>query len=327
MGKVNYDEFYGIRNLMIAPVTIDDDGNETWGTPQRLSGVQSISKEVSETSETHYYDNQGAIVVSSEGDDTYTLTVSVVDKETRALIEGLSYDVNTGALIGTTKNKSYFALGYIAETVNGTEEFVWVYKGKFTSGTTTHNTKSDSIDTSNMEYTYTSIQTNKEFTNYGTAKFLMIDNNGLIDEDKFFGSVIEPDGVTDSYFDDMSSSIASPASEEETWLNMNISDLQADMAIKSNGAVTGTLKYVTGFTGFNSADTSEQSGYYFAFTLGSDVTGTTMTFRKDGVVTKSNIAYDNEIIFRIPNKNTKFEVLVDGVLVLTLTFKNVTFAS
>lgn len=31
-------------------------------------------------------------------------------------------------------------------------------------------------------------------------------------------------------------------------------------------APTGTLKYVTGYTGFNS-DTSEQSGYYLAFTI------------------------------------------------------------
>lgn len=39
-------------------------------------------------------------------------------------------------------------------------------------------------------------------------------------------------------------------------------DLQEDIAI-ANGAITGTLKYVTGYTGFSSK-TSEQSGNYIA---------------------------------------------------------------
>ena len=39
-----------------------------------------------------------------------------------------------------------------------------------------------------------------------------------------------------------------------------MADLQKDIVV-SNGAISGTLKYVTGYTGF-SGDTSEQSGHY-----------------------------------------------------------------
>lgn len=322
--KINFDEFYGVRNLVIAPVTINADGTESWGEAQRLSGVQTISKEVTESSETHYYDNQGAIVVSTEGDDTYTLTVSVVDKRTRALIEGLSYDENTGALIGTKKNKQqYFALGYIAETVNGTEEFVWVYKGKFSAGGTTHNTKSDSPDTSNMEYTYTSIQTSKEFTNYGTAKFIAIDNNGLIDEAKFFANVVEPDGIAQTYFDDIDEGVVEVPEGTEEFYGKQADELMANVSIKSNGSVTGTLLSVTGYTEFSS-NPAEQSGHYFAFNL--TKTGTLMTFRKNGVVVKNNIAWEKTNVFRIGNVNDTFDVLVDGVLAVSFNFRNVTLA-
>lgn len=43
---------------------------------------------------------------------------------------------------------------------------------------------------------------------------------------------------------------------------MHASDLQSDVAV-SNGVVSGTLKYVTDYTGFSS-DPAEQSGNYVA---------------------------------------------------------------
>ena len=323
--KITFDEFYGVRNLMIAPITIADDGTETWGTPQRLAGVQAISSETSESSETHYYDNQGAVVVSSEGDDTYTLTVSVVNKKTRALIEGTYYDEATGALIGTPKNKQYFAMGFIGNTVNNVEEFVWVYKGKFTGGAVSRNTRSDSPETTNMEYTFTSIATTKEFGAYGTAKYIMIDNTGLLDENKFFAEVIEPDHIADAQIAEIGADVLTvPTGSEEDFYGKNPDELMSGVSVKENGAVTGTLLYVTGYTGFNASVPAEQEGHYFAFTL--TKSGTLMTFRKNGIVTKSNIAWEADNVFRIDNTSTTFDVLVDGELVVSFNFRNATLA-
>ena len=57
-----------------------------------------------------------------------------------------------------------------------------------------------------------------------------------------------------------------------------VGDLQADMAVDGQGHVTGTSKYVTGYTGFSSKK-PEQKGNYAAFhisvgnlTIGSGVT-------------------------------------------------------
>lgn len=198
MAGIKIEEYRGIRNLVVAEMTesIEESTGvvkETYGTVQPLAGVQQVSAEVNEATETHYYDDMPAIVVDSEGDDTYTLVVSIPSKKTRALIEGLTYDESTGALIGSKKNKKYFAIGFIADKLNGSEEYTWVYKGKFTGGSKTHDTKTDGTEATNMEYTFTSISTATKYTKGGNVKYMSVDNNGKADLSKFFESVTTPD--------------------------------------------------------------------------------------------------------------------------------------
>lgn len=197
---LKFEEYRGVRGLVVAELTEEVDAQgvvtETYGTVQPLSGVQQVSAEVNESTETHYYDDMAAIVVDSEGEDTYTLVVSIPTKKTRALIEGTTYDETTGALIGSKKNKKYFALGFIADKLNGVEEYNWIYKGKFTGGNKTHDTKTDDTDATNMEYTFTSIHTATAYSNGGNCKYLSVDNDGKADLDAFFDTVVTPDKLT-----------------------------------------------------------------------------------------------------------------------------------
>ncbi len=199
---LKFEEYRGVRQLVLAPMTetVDEttgEVTETYGTVQPLSGVQQVSAEVNESSETHYYDDMAAIVVDSEGEDTYTLVVSIPSKKTRALIEGTTYDEETGALIGSKKQKGYFALGFIADKLNGTEEYNWIYKGKFTGGSRTHDTKTDGTEATNMEYTFTSIHTSTKYekANGGNCKYLSVDNDGKADLSTFFDKVTTPDDL------------------------------------------------------------------------------------------------------------------------------------
>lgn len=89
-----------------------------------------------------------------------------------------------------------------------------------------------------------------------------------------------------------------------------------------DGSVIGTLKYVTGYTGFNSEVPAEQEGYFFPFKL--TKTGTTMTFKKNGEETKKDIAWEADNVFRV-TKDDIFEVLVDGVSAVTFNFAKATF--
>lgn len=159
---MEFREYRGVRNVVIAEILKD---NGTWQTGpwMQLSGVQAVSKAVNESSETHYYDNNGVIVVDSEGNDEYTLTLSVLDPKIKALIEGTNYNEASKLYFGTPKQKKYFALSFIGADTNGNEEINIVYKGKFSGGAETYNTKNDGTDATGVEYTFTSVYTTTKF--------------------------------------------------------------------------------------------------------------------------------------------------------------------
>ena len=95
-----------------------------------------------------------------------------------------------------------------------------------------------------------------------------------------------------------------------------------DVEVSESGAVTGTFHYVTGYTGFNESVPAEQEGYFFPFTL--KETGTTMTFKKNGVVSKESIPFEANNVFRVTGSDT-FTVLVDDEEVITFSFSGATF--
>lgn len=102
--------------------------------------------------------------------------------------------------------------------------------------------------------------------------------------------------------------------------------IKDDVAVLADGSVIGTLNYVKDFTQFNVSDSAEQKGHYFPFNL--TQRGSKMTFKKNGVEDprKKDMDFDPEIIFRIDDPSTTFEVVVDGSSVVTLNFKKSTLS-
>lgn len=197
---IKIDEYVGVSELVVAEMTetVNEETGEVteaYGEVTSLAGVQALSGELSEASEAHYYDNMAAVVVDSEGSDVYTLVVSIPENKTRALIEGVKYDEETGALIGKPKVKKYFALGFIGLKASGVKEYNWVYKGKFTGGNKNLNTKTDGTDATNMEYTYTSVHTATKYqkADNGPCKYLSVTDDEKADLTTFFDTVTTPD--------------------------------------------------------------------------------------------------------------------------------------
>ena len=93
-------EFRGCDNLVVATVTADDAQNPyTAGAVTVLAPVAEISKTVESSSETHYYDNTGMIIIRSEGSDEVTLTVPALPLSMLAMLTGKTIDPTTGAFI------------------------------------------------------------------------------------------------------------------------------------------------------------------------------------------------------------------------------------
>ena len=205
---MTYNEYRGVRGLVLAEVIKDDSTGFEAGKWQELSGVQSVAVAKNESSETHYYDNQAAIVVDAEGADELTLVVSVLANKTRALIDGVEYDESKDMIINTPKVRKYFALGYIGGKTDGTEEINILYKGKFSGGGETNNTRDDGTEATNVEYTFTAIHTAAKINTVGgigkPAKSVKLPISATVTEAAIFGtfttgtstiSVLTPDEI------------------------------------------------------------------------------------------------------------------------------------
>lgn len=91
-------------------------------------------------------------------------------------------------------------------------------------------------------------------------------------------------------------------------LGKDASDLMDGVAI-SNGKATGTLKYVTGYTGF-SGDVSEQSGNYIALLAESDSGATITAEVVGGVHGAVTLDSDGILIARLTENATGIKYVV-----------------
>ena len=195
-------EFRGCDNLVIAEITGDDNTGYTTSSVEVLAPVAEVSKTVESSSETHYYDNTGMIVIQAEGSDTVTLTVPALPLAKLATVTGKVIDPTTGAFIDSPPVEKYFALGYRLKLTDGTYRYVWRLKGSFAIPDETSATEDNGTTTNNQQLTYTGINTAYEFTNGGGAnvkarsRAVVIDErDGLCDCSTFFSTVQTPDTI------------------------------------------------------------------------------------------------------------------------------------
>lgn len=114
-----------------------------------------------------------------------------------------------------------------------------------------------------------------------------------------------------------------PAQEQTLGdLGKSVKDLiSPDTAIDFTGAVTGTLNYVQNWTEFNS-DPAEQNGNYFPVHIDDRYSGKAITCKGE----KTKTANDLDWVLFVKGKDSKFTFECEGKTILTLTFKNATFA-
>lgn len=192
MGKTV--EFRGCDSLVYAEVLTDDANGITFGAVASLAPVAEIAKTVENSSETHYYDNVGQIVIRSEGSDEITLTVPVLPLDILAAVTGKTYDANTGAFIDGESTEKYYAIGYRLRLTDGSYRYVWRMKGSFNVPDSTSATENDGTDTNNQQLVFTGLKTIYAFTNGGRAKGVVVDErDGKTDCTDWFDNVVTPD--------------------------------------------------------------------------------------------------------------------------------------
>lgn len=193
-------EFRGCDNVVVAEVTKDDATGYTVGNIIPLAPVAEISKTTENSSETHYYDNVGAIVINTEGADEITLTVPALNLDQLAVVTGKSVDPTTGAYVDDEGTEKYYALGYRIQLSDNSYRYVWRLKGMFSNIPDEDSiTRSNNVDTNNQSIVFTGNRTLYSFqagSIKGRSKGIVVDErDGLADVSGFFNQVITPDNL------------------------------------------------------------------------------------------------------------------------------------
>ena len=144
-------EYRGCKGLVFAEITKDNNETGTGegyvtGAVKDLAGVAEISKNVSVSRVSKYYDNYAAIVVTGEGEDVVTFTASIPSMDVQAAVNGRVYDSTLKMYIECPIVNKYYAVGYIIEDTDGTEYYIWRHKGYFIQPDETSATKDDGTD-------------------------------------------------------------------------------------------------------------------------------------------------------------------------------------
>lgn len=193
---------------------------------------------------------------------------------------------------------------YVNEKVDGQRKYtaMWLYKAKFTEGAESYSSKGE-----NIEYQTPSVS--------GQAMALP---DGRWKEVRTFDTMTE----AISWLNVMSGRMVTIPASSRILYDMSVADMiDPGMEVGPDGKVTGTFKHVTGYTGFSSK-AEEQEGYFFPFRL--EKKGEKMSFYKNGAPAKKDIPWDEYNVFRVAQGDT-FEVRVDNVSVIRLSFSNAVF--
>lgn len=194
-------EYRGVEGLVYAEVTKDDKTGITFGEVKDLAGVAEISKSSDSTSEAHFYDNIPAVVITSTGADTVTISASAIPLDVLADITGQTYDSATGTYIEEERQQKYFAIGYQTKNTDGEKVYVWRLKGTFNIPDQTNTTENEGTDANGQELVYTGISTIHKFTKTNkTAKAVNVNTSlqKCAQIPTFFDTVQTPDTITEA---------------------------------------------------------------------------------------------------------------------------------
>lgn len=238
-------EYRGVRKLMAAEILADD--NETGagthgyktGTPFEIAGVANITKTREESSESHYYDNIPAIIITAEGPDTVTIDTSAIPLSVVANLTGQEYISAKFVFVEKARTPKYFALLYACEDTDGKEIFVVRYKGTFAVPDQTNATIDDGTTANGQQLVFTGISTTHKFdevpdsSGTGTAparalNFEATDHASICTESQFFSVVHTPD------------MIVSGQHTQQNILPTPDDDVTFTVTYDGNGAASGT---------------------------------------------------------------------------------------
>lgn len=151
----------GLDKLFYAPITEEENGDETYGAPVMLAKAMTAELSIELNEATLYADDGAAEMVKEFKNGTLSLGVDDIGVSAAEALTGAKVDSN-GVLISASENDGApVAVGFRARKSNGTYRYFWLYRVKFAVPSTNLQTKGDSITFSTPTIEGTIMRRNK----------------------------------------------------------------------------------------------------------------------------------------------------------------------
>ena len=132
----------GLKNMVITPVTEDNETATTYGDLQRVAGaIEATITPENNDPDIQYFDDVEGDVLYPDPELTFKTKLADLPLIVQEMIFSNKIDDN-GVLIRTANDKpGYFAVGFMSEKANGTYRYVWLFKVRAKPVTETYATK------------------------------------------------------------------------------------------------------------------------------------------------------------------------------------------
>ena len=188
----------GLDKLFYSKITEDDNGNETYATPQVLAKAMTADLSVELNEATLYADDGAAEVVKEFKSGTLSLGVDDIGAPVASDLTGSTIDA-TGVVISASEDGGDpVAVGFRAKKSNGKYRYYWLYRVKFGIPATNLATKGDSITFSTPTIEGTIMRRNKldAFGKHPWKAEVTEGTDGVVQSviDGWYDEVYEPSG-------------------------------------------------------------------------------------------------------------------------------------
>ena len=151
----------GLDKLFYSKITEDDNGNETYGTPQVLAKAMTADLSVELNEAVLYADDGAAEVVKEFKSGTLSLGVDDIGAAVAGDLTGSTIDLNGVVISASEDGGDPVTVGFRAKKSNGKYRYYWLYRVKFGIPATNLATKGDSITFSTPTIEGTIMRRNK----------------------------------------------------------------------------------------------------------------------------------------------------------------------
>ena len=151
----------GLDKLCYAPITEDENGEETYGTPVQLAKAISAELSVELAEATLYADDGASEVVKEFKSGTLSLGVDDIGPSVASDLSGVTIDKNNVIIASSEDVTAPVAIGFRAKKSNGKYKYFWLYRVKFGIPASSLATKGDSITFSTPTIEGTIMRRNK----------------------------------------------------------------------------------------------------------------------------------------------------------------------